>query len=451
MTRTPFANRLRRIGRMATLAAALAGAVTAPGAIAQDKNSQFVPIVGYRIGPLASIGQTFYAGMIDYLAMVNERDGGVGGVKFSWEECETEYNNAKGVECYERLKGKSPHATNVQPMSSGITYGLVDRVAVDKIPLVTIGYGRTDTSDGRVFPYIFPMITNYWSMTTDIVKFIGDREGGMDKLKGKKIGYVYHDSAFGKEAIPILQDMAARYGFAVELVPVAPPGLDQQSQWLQVRQAKPDYVILWSAGVMTPSAISAAAKIGFPRDRMIGITWAGSEEDVVGPGPAAKDYIAANYTGVGPNFPVIKDIVKHLYDNNKGDLKKKDLIGATYYNRGVVAGIITVESVRKAQEKHGKKPLTGEQVRWGLENLNLDDKRLKQIGAEGFMPPVKITCADHEGSGMLKFQQWDGSKWNAISGWIEPERARVRAKIEASSTSYAKEKGITLRDCSKEG
>ncbi|HMX17132.1 MAG TPA: ABC transporter substrate-binding protein, partial [Rhodocyclaceae bacterium] len=364
--------------------------------------------------------------------------------------CETEYNNAKGVECYERLKSKSPYATNVQPMSTGITYGLLERTAADKIPLVTIGYGRTDASDGRVFPYVFPMITNYWSMTTDIVKFIGQREGGMDKLSGRKIAYVFHDSAFGKEAIPILQDMGARYGFQIDLIPVAPPGLEQQSQWLQVRQNKPDYVILWTAGVMTPSAISGAAKVGFPRDRMVGITWAGSEEDTVGPGPASKGYIAANYTGVGANFPVIQAIVEHLYKKDKGNLANKALVGATYFNRGVAAGIITVEGVRKAQEKYGKKPLTGEQVRWGLENLNLDEKRLKVLGAEGFMPPVKITCADHEGSGMLRFQQWDGAKWVTITDWIEPERARVRAKIEASSTAYAKEKNIALRDCSKE-
>ena len=435
-------------GVLAALIAA-GGLQGAAPAVAQDK-TQFVPVVGYRIGPLASIGQTFYSGMIDYFNLINEKEGGINGVKLSWEECETEYNNAKGVECYERLKSKSPYATNVQPMSTGITYGLLERTAADKIPLVTIGYGRTDASDGRVFPYVFPMITNYWSMTTDIVKFIAIREGGIDKLAGKKIGYLYHDSAFGKEAIPILQEMAARYQFSVELVPVAPPGLEQQSQWLQVRQAKPDYVIMWTAGVMTPSAISAAAKIGYPRDRIIGITWAASEEDTVGPGPAAKGYIAANYTGVGANFPVVQEIVKNLYKKDKGNLANKNLIGATYHNRGIVAGLITVEGVRKAQEKYGKKPLTGEQVRWGLENLNLDEKRLKALGAEGFMPPLKITCADHEGSGMLKFQQWDGTKWNSISDWIEPERARVRAKIEASSTAYAKEKGITLRDCSKE-
>lgn len=435
---------------LATLAI-LTATTVATFAPAAQAETQFVPIVGYRIGPLASIGQTFYAGMIDYFTLINERDGGIGGVKLSWEECETEYNNAKGVECYERLKGKSPYVTGVQPMSTGITYGLLDRSKTDKIPLVTIGYGRTDASDGRVFPYVFPMVTNYWSMTTDIVQFIGQREGGMSKLAGKKIGYVYHDSAFGKEAIPLLQDMAARYQFGLELIPVAPPGLDQQSQWLQVRQVKPDYVILWSAGVMTPSALSSAAKIGYPRDHIVGITWAGSEEDTTGPGMAAKGYIAANYSGNGRDFPVIGEIMKRVYDKNKGNLADASRVGATYYNRGVVAGIITVEGVRKAQEKFGKKPLTGEQVQWGLEHLKLDEPRLKALGAAGFMPPVTITCADHEGSGMLKFQQWDGAKWNTISDWIEPERARVRAKIEASSMAYAKEKGITPRDCAKEG
>lgn len=431
-------------------AALLAVATIAGGDLqAQDRNTQFVPIVGYRGGPLASIGQTFYAGMIDYFTLTNE-NGGINGVKLSWEECETEYAAARGVECYERLKTKSPFATAVQPMSTAITLSLLDRAPTDKIPLVTIGYGRTDTSDGRVFPYVFPMVTNYWSMTSDIVKFIAEREGGKDKLKGKKIAYVYHDSPFGKEAIPLVQDMAAEYGFTLELVPVAPPGVEQQSAWLQVRHGKPDWVILWSAGVMTPSALTTAAKTGFPRNRIVGISWAASEEDTVGAGAAAKDYLAANYTGIGTNFPVIQEISEKVYKKGKGNLTKHELLGATYYNRGIVAGIVTVEGVRKAQERFGKKPLTGEQVRWGLENLNLDDTRLKALGALGLMPPLQITCADHEGSGALRFQQWDGNRWVSVSDWIEPDKAAVRAKIEASALAYAKEKNITPRDCSKE-
>ena len=122
-----------------------------------------------------------------------------------------------------------------------------------------------------------------------------------------------------------------------------------------------------------------------------------------------------------------------------------------YYNRGVVHGIITVEAIRTAQAKFGAKPLSGDEMRWGFEHLNIDAKRLKELGAEGFMPDLKITCADHEGSGKVKYQQWDGKQWKVISDWIDADRDMVRPMIEESAAKYAKEKNITPRDCSKEG
>ncbi|MGH8704096.1 MAG: ABC transporter substrate-binding protein, partial [Burkholderiales bacterium] len=88
--------------------------------------------------------------------------------------------------------------------------------------------------------------------------------------------------------------------------------------------------------------------------------------------------------------------------------------------------------------------------RWGLENLNLDEKRLKEIGATGFLSPLKISCLDHEGGGGVKFQQWDGKQWKVISDWISSDQSIVRPMVEASAAQYAKEKGITPRDCSKE-
>ena len=440
----------RKITAIAALSALACAAGSLP-ALAQD-NTQFIPIVGYRIGQFASVGSGFYSGMVDYLTMINERDGGVNKVKLTWEECETEYNNARGVECYERLKKKGPTGgTLVQPMSTGITYSILDRSVVDKIPLVTIGYGRTDTSDGSVFPYAFPMITNYWSQTTGIIKFMGQKVGGMDKLKDKKIALVYHDSAFGKEPIPVLEDLAKKYGFNLLLVPVPPPGLEQQAQWLRVRQDNPDFVLLWAAGIMAPTAIKTAAKVGYPRNKMIGIHWSGSEEDVIPAGDAGKTYISATFSATGSNFPIVQDVVKHVYKKNKGSLEDKSRIGTVYWNRGLIGGMVTVEAIRIAQEKYGKgKPVTGEQVRWALERMNLDNANLKRLGAEGFMPPTVITCADHEGSGMIKFKEWDGGKWKPISDWIAPEKEMVRAKVEASSKAYAKEKGMTPRDCSKE-
>ena len=413
---------------------------------------QFIGLPSYRVGPYAAGGSALFGAWIDYMQMINERDGGVGGVKLVWEECETEYNNARGVECYERLKNKGETGNSVfQPISTGITYSVLEKVAQDKIPMVTIGYGRTDAADGRIFPWVFPMVTTYWSQASGIVNYIGMKEGGMDKLKGKKIGLLYHDSAYGKESHAIMDKLAAKHGFEVIKIPVAHPGNEQQSQWLQIRQAKPDYVILWGWGVMNPTAIKSAAKTGYPREKMIGVWWSGAEEDTVPAGSAAKGFTAAGFNVAGTNYPLIKDIEKHVYAKGKGNMEDKSRVGGVYYNRGVVSGIITVEAIRKAQEKYGQgKALTGEQMRWGFENLNMDAKHLASIGATGFMPEMQISCLDHEGSGKVKFQQWDGSKWKVLTDWVDSDKPLVRDMIEESAAAYAKEKGITPRDCTKD-
>lgn len=434
------------------LSAVAVSSVLTSSAVLAQANEQFIGLPSYRVGAYAAGGSGIYGGWIDYMALINEQ-GGVNGVKLSWEECETEYNNARGVECYERLKSKGASGNTVfQPLSTGITYSVLDKVAQDKIPMVTIGYGRTDASDGRVFPWVFPMLTNYWSQNTAKIKFIGAKEGGMDKLKGKKIVNIYHDSAYGKETIPLLDAQAKKYGFTVVHIPVSHPGNEQQSQWLRVRQEKPDWVILRGWGVMNPTAIKAAAKIGFPREKMVGVWWSGAEEDTIPAGTAAKGFIAAGFNVAGANYPVVKAIQDKVYKAGKGNMEDKARIGSVYYNRGVVHGIITVEAIRTAQAKYGKgKVMNGEQMRWGFENLNIDSKRLKELGAEGFMPDLKVSCLDHEGSGKVKFQQWDGKEWKVLTDWIDADKELVRPMIEESAAKYAKEKNITPRDCSKEG
>ena len=147
----------------------------------------------------------------------------------------------------------------------------------------------------------------------------------------------------------------------------------------------------------------------------------------------------------------MKEVQKHVYGKGKGDLDDKSRIGSIYHTRGIVAGIITTEGIRKAQERFGKgQPVTGEQMRWALENLSIDEKRLKELGAVGLMAPLKVTCMDHEGGAPVKFQQWDGKQWKPISDWIPTDQSIVRPMIEASAAQYAKEKNITPRDCSKE-
>ena len=420
------------------LGTALAGAVSL--ATAQE---QYIPIPSYRVGPYAAGGSGFYGGSIDYFNLVNA-NGGINGVKIKWEECETEYNASRGVECYERLKSKYGGATLVEPLSTGIAYGILDRVAQDKIPMTTLGYGRSDAANGKVFPYVFPLITSYWNQAAAMVAYLGSKVGGVEKLKGKKIVHLYHDSAFGKEPFPVLDAQAQQYGFELIKIPVAHPGNEQQSQWLQIRQAKPDYVILWGWGVMNAVAIKTAQRNGFPREKILGVWWAGSEEDVIPAGDAAKGYTTMTFNTPG-NYPVLDEIRKKVYDAGKGNLDDKTRVGSVYHMRGVTAAILWTEAIRKAQEKFGKgKVMTGEQVRWGFENLDVNEARQKQLGAAGMFPPVKTSCDDHEGSGAVKVQQWNGTKWVAITpNWVTGDKALTRKLVEESSAKYAAEKNIT--------
>ena len=198
-----------------------------------------------------------------------------------FEECETGYATDKGVECYERLKGKGPTGAGYfSPLSTGITFALTEKVPGDKIPLLTMGYGRSESRNGAVFPWNFIAVGSYWTAADVAIQHIAKELGGFDKLKGKKISLVYHDSPYGKEPIPALEARAKLNGFTFKAIPVTHPGVEQKSQWLAIRQDRPDYVLLWGWGVMNSTAIKEAAAVGYPRDKMIGVWWSGAEPDV---------------------------------------------------------------------------------------------------------------------------------------------------------------------------
>lgn len=429
------------------LMCALALATASP-ALAQE--GQFVPVLSYRTGPYAPNGIPWANGFVDYLELVNQRDGGVNGVKIVYEECETGYATDRGVECYERLKAKGPTgAAFFNPLSTGITFALTEKVPGDKIPLITMGYGRSESRDGSVFMWNFPLVGTYWTAANTAVQHIAKEMGGTDKLKGKKIVLMYHDSPYGKEPIPVLEAMSKTLGYTFTAIPVTHPGVEQKSQWLQIRQQRPDYVILWGWGVMNSTAIQEAAAVNFSREKMLGVWWAGAEPDVTPAGAQAAGYKALMLQHGSGKTGVHADIEKNVYAKGLGKAEPGD-VGHVLYNRGMTNAMLGIESIRKAQEKFGNKPLTGEQIRWGVENLSLDEARIKELGFEGLLRPIKISCADHEGARLARVQQWDGKEWKVISDWYEGDDAVLAPMVKDAAAAYAKEKNITPRDCSKE-
>ena len=320
------------------------------------------------------------------MTLLNARDGGINGVKLVWEECETVFDVPRGVECYERLKAKGPTGAAALPMhSTPLLYALTERAAHDKIPLITAGIGRADAADGRVFPYVFNPPTTYWSMNTAKLRFIGQRAGGMEQLKGLKIANVYNDNDYGRETMPILDHQAAQYGFTVQHLAVQLPGLDQKATWLRVKVAQPDWVLLRGAGVMTMTALKEAAQVGFPRDKIVGAAPTCAEQDVVPAGEAARGFICVTFLGTGTDFPLIQAIRQYVYANGKGPGPEGD-IGTDRWKLGVVDAVFVTEGIRRAMREFGNQPLTGAQVQWGLEHLTFTPAYLKEMGVEGLIP-----------------------------------------------------------------
>ena len=416
---------------------------------ADSGDVQYFPIFVFRTGPFAPSGIPPANATRDFAKLIEKRDGGINGVRLVYEECETQYNTKLGIECYEKLKGKgATGATIINPASTGLTYQLIPKSAVDKIPIMTMGYGRTAAADGRVFKWVFNFPTTYWSQASAFIRYVGELQGGLDKLAGISIALLYHNSAYGKEPIPVLEALSKKYGFKLELIAVDHPGQEQKAAWLQIRRHRPDWIFLWGFGVMNQVAIKEAAANGFPMDHMLGVWWSGTESDVVPAGDEAIGYRAGTFHAPGTDFPLLQDIVKYVYGGDYEEARRNHW-GEVLYNRSILNSVYGVEAVRPAMKRWGNKPMTGEQVRWGLEHLDVSEERLKELGLAGFAKSLKITCADHESAGSVLIQQWDGNKWVIVSDWIEPMRDVVRPMIEHAAAQYAKENNITPRDCSK--
>ena len=409
--------------------------LSASSAVVQAQDSLYVPSLSYRTGPFAGGGTPFADGYADYFNMLNERDGGINGVRIVVEECETAYNTQKGVECYEATKSKGALVYN--PLSTGITLALIPKAPVDQIPVFSMGYGLSAAAIGEKFPWTFVYPTTYWNQLSSILTYI-DSNGG---IKDKKIGFIYLDVGYGKEPIPLLEQLSESMGFETSMFPVGVKEMQNQSaQWLNVRKERPDWMIMWGWGAMNPTAVKEAAKIRYPMDRFIGNWWAGSHSDLNPVGDAGKGYLAANFSGIGSEFPAVQDIMKYVVDKGMSKVKSPDDVGNVLYNRGMFNAVVLAEAIRVAQDMSGKSIITGVEMRDGLENINLTEERLVELGLPEFTGPIKGSCSDHEGAGSVFIQQWNGADWERVTDLIPPMNDVVRPLLEEAADKFVSDK-----------
>ena len=434
-------------------AVALAVASLAPLLATAQNATQPVLVTSYRVGAFAPAGIPLADGYMEYMNLLNERDNGINGVKLEPTECETRYENDRGIDCYERLKNTSDgrEIPGFAPLSGGIAASLYNRAFAERMPIMTEGHGRVEGEIGSLFPYDFPIMGNDWDQVNAILEFLGEKEGGMQNLKGKKIAYIFLESGYGRVPLPILEAESKRLGFEWKDYAISASAMvEQRSTWLAIRRSNPDYVLIWGWGIMNSTALKEAKATGYPVEKVIGNWFSAAENDVLPAGDAALGYIGATFRMPGKEYGIIAELKKHLYDEGLGISDWDNLVGTVLYNQGLALAYIHTEAMRVAMSKFGNRPLTGDEARWGLEHLDLDDADLEASGLKGIMVPIKLTCEDHKGAGSLRFIQWDGSKWNAVSDWIDGRRDNSLAQVKVAAEKLATELGYQPRDCAAE-
>ncbi|GAA2829863.1 amino acid/amide ABC transporter substrate-binding protein (HAAT family) [Aminobacter aminovorans] len=414
------------------LRAALLLGLTLPAPVRAAEDTLAIANMTFRTGPFAEAGTPLMDGQRDYMLMLNERDGGINGIKLNYDECETGFSVDKAAECYDKAKGSS---LVIQPWSPAITLELLPKASADKVPLLAPGYGFSAISDGKRFPWAFNPPVSYWDGASMMLKGISGDD--LDSLRGKKIVLLHLDGAYGEEPIALLQAYADSFDFTLLPVPVAAKEMQSQSaQWAKIKAERPDFVLLWGWGAMNAGALAEAEKSGFAMDRLVGIWWSANDDDLKLAGEAAKGYRALSWNLPVPDAEAIKDIRKYVIDAGKSQTPVEAL-DKHYYQRGVLVSMLSAEAIKAAQEHFDKRLISSEQMRWGLENLKIDDARLAALGMTGMVGPFATSCASHSGNGSAWLVQWDGSRFVKASQALTADREMIAPLVDQEAGKFA--------------
>ena len=399
---------MKRYGFAAAALAMIAGLSMSRPAAAAAKEIVFGSLCD-RTGPTQSSGVIMCTAIQDYMRLINSK-GGIEGHPVRAIEVDTEYKVPQGIEAYERFKKEG--AVSILLYGTPHVQSLQQRMAEDKIPGTSPGFGTSTAADGTRYPYLFPIAATFYSQGAAAVKFVGDKLGG---LKGKKIGFLFFDNPTGREPLPVLEALAKREGFELKTFAVPPPGIEMAAQALDIAQRyRPDFLIANLFGRSPSIGIKALKRVGFPMEKIVSLAWGAAESDLeaAGGGSVADGYYGLQFAGVGTDYTVIQQI-RDLYKTD-GKQPPKEMDSTVYYNRGVLHAAIQVEAARIALQKRPDGDITGEDMKHAFESISRAS--LAKLG--DLSPPLQITPEDHEGGGWIQVFQVKDGKFTKVTDWF---------------------------------
>lgn len=411
---------MRQQIRKLSLGAALLAGVMAFGAAHAKDPIKFAAPLDYT-AVYTFLTNEYAQGQKDYLTMINDA-GGIDGHKIEYASSDTGNQPQRGIEAYNRAQRDG--AILFDFLSTPVARAMVNRVLDDKVVMITPFHGRGDASDGETFPFVFPIMSTYWSQAAILVDYMQNNEGG---LKGKKVAHVYIDSPFGREPIPVLEKLSKKLDFTLRTFPYASPGNEQSSTWSEVRRFRPDQVIIWGAGGGQAVSVREAIRNGIAPEKIHSVVWlAEADMEAIGK-DTAKGVRKFEGTDNGTNSPLLKEMMTKVIEPGKGSGPKEN-VGRSYYNIGVATMAISVEAARLAMKEYGP-PLDADKLRKGFELL-------KDYDANGLLPPLTFSQQDHQGGGFGRVAEWDGEKWAPLNDWTNPYQDIVWESIKEDAAAF---------------
>jgi branched-chain amino acid transport system substrate-binding protein len=360
----------------------------------------------------------------DYADLLNSR-GGLEGHPIEVTLIDHGNEPQRGLDCYERLKREGVMVFDF--FSTPVSRAALPRIMQDGNVLLQPLVGRGDAVDGEVFKNVFPLAPTYWGQAANIISYFKKQSKG--DLAGKKVAFLYLDTPFGREPIPVFEALKRLERFEFQTFPFPVPGNDQSAAFAQIRRFQPDLIMLWSFSPLNPITFREMQRNGIPMDKMVTVNWI-NEIDINNFGAAAAKGLKRSTVVVGgAEHPLVKDILSQLYDKGKGNGDRK-MVGDSYYNTGLAVYSSAFEGVRLAIKTQGW-PLTLDKIRQGMYGI-------KNFDAKGFMAPITVTPKDHGGGGKTRIEMWDGSLWVPQTDWFADYTGLVNTLVKANSADFAK-------------
>ncbi|MBM3643923.1 MAG: hypothetical protein FJX02_06220 [Alphaproteobacteria bacterium] len=406
---------------LASLAAAGGAILLTAGSAWSQARDIVIGVQCDRTGATQTVGVFFCPGVHDYTDLVNSK-GGIEGRRVRAMEIDHEYKVPAGVESYERHKKEG--AVSVLLYGTPHVQALTAKMAEDKIPGTSPGFGSAASADGMRYPYLFPIAASYWSQAAASVHFAKDRLGG--SLRGKKIAYLFFDNPAGKEPLPVLEDLAKLEGFELRTFAVPAPGVEMGPQVLDITQRyRADFVVTHLFGRSPSVSIKELKRVGFPLSKVVAFVWGSSEADLDAAGGAAvaEGYNTLQFAGVGTDYAVHREIREMYQKANKQP--PREMNSTVYYNRGIFHMAVHLEALRNALKAKGAQAtITGADMKTGFESI-------KGVTLGGLMPPLQITPTDHEGGGWIQVFTVKGGKLTKTTDWFRAYPDVIKKHVEA--------------------